>query len=400
MAHTKKQILIVGGGFGGVKAALELSKNPQIEVTLLSDRPTFRYYPALYHTATGGLHDQTSIPLDTILEGKPITLRQGAAEKIDRQKKVIITTDGKHLPYDILVLALGVVTNYFGIKGLEAYSYGIKSQEQINRFKQHIHQQLIDEHKPDSHYVIVGAGPTGIELAGALPAYLSTVMQNHQIKNHKAHIEIIEAAPRLLPRSSAKVSKAVAKRLKGLGISLKLGQSVQGETADSLMVSGKPIASKTVIWTAGTSNHPFFNANKFVIADHGKVAVDASLLAEEDIYVIGDNANTHFSGLAEIAVRDGVYVAEAITRQLAGKKPKAYHQKAPITVIPVGHNWATVEWHGKSLTGLVGWWLREAADWVAFKDIEPWWKATEQWMTEFGTEESCPVCVQAETTLN
>ena len=393
MTNTqKKQVLIVGGGFGGVKAALELSKQQDVSITLLSDQPNFRYYPALYHTATGGLHAQTSIPLDKIINEQVVTLLLGTAEKLDRKKKILTTKEGRHLSYDILILALGVVTNYFGIAGLEEYSYGIKSWEQIQRFKHHLHQQLTDDHQPDSHYVIVGAGPTGIELAGALPAYLERVLRMHHVRKHKVHIEVIEAAPRLLPRSSPRVSAAVGARLKSLGIELKLGQSVQGETAEALMVSGKPITSKTVIWTAGTSNHPFFTANTFTMADHGKVAVNGQMRSEKDIYVIGDNASTPFSGLAETAIRDAIFIAEDIGRRIHRQSPKTYHQRPPITVVPVGHNWAAVEWKGKSLTGQVGWWLREAADWVAFHDIEPWWKATEQWMTEFGSEETCPTC--------
>ena len=391
---TKKQtrVLVVGGGFAGVKAALQLSKNPQVDVTLLSDRPDFRYYPALYHTATGGRHAQSSIPLEHVLEGKRVKFEEGTAKTLDRGGKAIVTEDGRRFDYDVLVLALGVVTNYFGIKGLEEFSYGIKSWEQIQRFKQHVHKQMDDMHGANLHFVIIGAGPTGIELAGALPAYLRYVMRQHGVPQRKVHIEIVEAAPRLLPHSRPQTSAAVAERLKRLGIEVKLGQAVQGQTADSLMVNGKPVASRTVVWTAGTSNHPFFKANNFALNEHGKVVVDSSMRAEDDVYVIGDNAAMPFSGLAQVAVRDGVFIANDIARRQRGQTPKTYHQRAPITVIPVGEHWAAVEWHSLSLTGKIGWLLRAAADWVAFKDIEPWWRATSQWMTEFGGEEDCPTC--------
>jgi len=393
MTDTKQtQVLVVGGGFGGVKAALELSKQRDMHVTLLSDRPDFRYYPALYHTATGGRRAQSSISLKQIVDGKPITLEQGTAQTIDHKAKVVRTADGKALHYDIAVLALGVVTNYFGIQGLEEYSYGIKSWEQIQSFKHHLHEQLSGDGARELNYVIVGAGPTGIELAGALPAYLKQVMRQHGLPVQRAHIEIIEAAPRLLPHSTPRTSAAVAKRLSKLGITLKLGQTVEGQTAEHLMVSGKPIASRTVVWTAGTSNNPFFKANGFSLNEHGKVIVDSSLRAEDDLYVIGDNAATPFSGLAQIAVHDGSFVAQDIVRRHHGQMPKAYAPKAPITVIPVGEHWAAVDWKGKSLNGRIGWLLRAAADWVAFKDIEPWWRATKQWMTEFGGEEDCPIC--------
>ncbi|MGF7228489.1 MAG: NAD(P)/FAD-dependent oxidoreductase [Candidatus Saccharibacteria bacterium] len=393
--HTpsQKRILIVGGGFGGIKTALDLSKRADFAVTLLSDQDHFRYYPALYHTATGGLYAQSNIALNAIVNSKQVTLVQGKAKSLDRQNHRVITEDGAELGYEILVLAMGVVTNYFGIKGLEEHSYGIKSWEQIKKFKDHLHQQLADG-TPDLNYIIVGAGPTGIELAGALPAYLEKIMRNHGAKGPKPHITIIEAALRLLPRSPEKISSAVQKRLEKLGIELRLGQTVEGQTADSLMVNGQAIDSKTVVWTAGTSNHPFFKENNFALTDRGKVQVDECLRAEEGIYVIGDNANTEFSGLAQTALRDGNFVADDIVRRADGKTPEAYKPKKPISVIPVGEGWAAVEWGNKQFAGLIGWMLRSAADWIGFHDVEPWWKASQQWMTEFGSQEDCPTCAK------
>lgn len=390
--HHRHHALIVGGGFGGIKAALELSKHDGIAVTLLSDQPNFRYYPTLYHTATGGLRSQSSIPLVNILPTDKVTLATGTAERLDRNHKTIITREGHIIPYDTLILALGVVTNYFGIKGLDKYSYGIKSLEEIRRFKAHLHEQLTDQHGPDPHYVIVGAGPTGIELAGALPGYLRHIMRKHGISHRAVHIELIEAAPRLLPHAPRATSRAVRQQLRHLGIKLYLGQAVQGETADSLVINGKPMTSHTVVWTAGTANHPFFAANGFAINDRHKVIVDDYLREEPDIYVIGDNAATPFSGFAQTALHDGLFVSNNVVRALAGKKPRKYTPRQPISVIPAGPHWAAVDWGPMHFYGRLGWWLREAADWIGFHDFEPWWKATEQWATEFGEEESCPVC--------
>lgn len=374
-----------------MKAALELSKLHGVVVTLVSDHSCFRYYPALYHTATGGLYQQSNIPLKEIIDTGRVTFIQGTATTLNRTDKTVTTEQGDTLPYDTLILALGVVTNYFGITGLDEHSYSIKSKEQIQAFKAHLHSQL-DSGAPDLNYVIVGAGPTGIEVAGALPAYLKKIMRNHGIQGVTPKLTIIEAAPRLLPHSPEKISSAVAKRLQKLGIEVRLGQVVEGQSADSLMVSGQPITSKTVIWTAGTANHPFFKQNNFALAERGKVAVDEYLQAEENIYVIGDNANTQYSGLAQTALRDGLFVAADIKRRLHTKDTLAYKPKKPISVIPVGHGWSTVEWGSRSFVGLVGWWLREAADWVGFYDLQPWWKATRQWMTEFGEYEECPKC--------
>jgi NADH dehydrogenase len=395
MNEKKERVLIVGGGFGGVKAALELAADPHFAVTLLSDDTELRYYPTLYHTATGGQRANSSIPLATIFAGKSVKLVQGLAVTLDRKAKTITTQSGEVYDYDSLVIGLGVVTNYFGIPGLSEYSYSIKSQAEVERFKTHLHQQLVNDHLPDLNYVVVGAGPTGIELAGALPSYLRQLMKNHGIKHKAVHIDLIEAAPRLLPRLPKDTSRMVYRQLQRLGIKLYLGSIVQGETADELTVNGKPIRSHTVVWTAGVTNHTFFTENHFSLMGRGKVAVDVYLQAEDNIFVIGDNANTPFSGLAQTALRDGKFVAINLKRRARGKALKSYVAKQPTTVIPAGPRWAAVVWGNLRLYGWLGWVLREAADLIGFHDLEPWHVASKQWATEFGNQDSCPVCAIA-----
>ncbi|HXR49408.1 MAG TPA: FAD-dependent oxidoreductase [Verrucomicrobiae bacterium] len=392
----KERILIVGGGFAGVKAALELAGEQHFEIALLTDSNELRYYPTLYHTATGGKRANSSIALSTIFADKDIELKQGSAATLDRKAKTVTTTDGQALAYDTLILALGVVTNYFGIPGLQEFSYSIKTQAEVERFKAHLHKQLEDERRPDLNYVIVGAGPTGIELAGALPHYLQHIMANHGMPARKVHIDLIEAAPRLLPRSPKDTSRSVRRHLRKLGVRLYLGSVVQGETADELTVNGKPIRSHTVIWTAGVTNHPFFVANQFVLTKRGKVAVDTYLQAEDSIFVLGDNANTPYSGLAQTALYDGKFVANNLRRRAVGKRFKSYIAKQPISVIPAGPRWAAVEWGVLHFQGRLGWLLREAADLIGFHDLESWPLATKQWLTEFSGQDNCAVCTAAQ----
>lgn len=392
MDKTKTRVLIVGGGFGGVKVALELVGKEGLEVILVSDTPNFRYYPALYHTATGGTIHQSSIPLARLFEEKPVTLFEDTVTSIDRQKKQVKGKSGDKYAYDILVLGLGSVPNYFGIKGIEQYSYNIVTPENARRFRDHLHRQLIESGKPDLNYIIVGGGPTGIELAGALAGYLKEIMKAHSIKHKSVHIDLVEAAPKLVPRMPDRMSKAIARRLRSLGVKLYLNQKVEGETADSLTVNGKPIQSHTVVWNAGTATNSFFRQNDFTLSERGKVVVDDYLQAEKDIYVIGDNAATMYSGMAQTALYDALFVAENIERQLAGKLMKRYVPKQPIYVIPVGEGWAAVLWGKRQIYGFLGWLLRLAADLVAFKDYQPWWRAGRQWLTEFETDVDCATC--------
>ncbi len=390
---SKTSVLVVGGGFAGVKAAMELARSNKCDVTLVSDHSHFRYYPALYHAATGGRRAGARIRLENILKGSKVTFVRAVATKVNREKKYVETDDKQKLHFDQLLLALGNVTNYFGIKGLEDYAYGIKSSEEADRFKRHLHQQFIDNGCPDLNYVIVGGGPTGIELAGALPSYLNEIMKKHDVKECKLSIQLVEAAPKLLPRMSEAVSAAVTKRLTDLGIEIMLGTAVKGQTPDMLMAGDKPLKTHTVVWTAGVTNHPFFKTNNFKLTDRGKVEVDEYLQAEKDIFVLGDNANTMYSGLAQTALYDGEFVAENIKRQQDGKPPMVYAPKEPISVIPVGPRWAVVQWGKRVFSGWTGWVLRIMADLVGFHDLETWPKAGAQWITSMtGEDEDCPGC--------
>ncbi len=394
MAKDKQKVLILGGGFGGIKAALELAGQPDFALTLLSDHPDFRYYPALYHAATGGRRAASSIPLQEIFNGRKVEIIIDEAVKIDRQNKTVTGRSALIYDYDKLIIALGMVTNYFGIKGLAVHSYGIKTLGEAQQLRDHLHQLIADEGQPDLNYIVIGGGSTGVELAGALPAYLHWIMQRHDVMPKAIHIELVEAMPRLLPRMPRAYSNAVAKRLRKLGVKLYLNQAVETETGDTLTVSGHDIQSRTVIWTAGVINHPFFKANDFVLSEHGKVPVNEQLQAEPDIYVIGDNAETPYSGMAQTALHDAVFVAGNLKYTAAGKAPLPYRPKKPIYITPVGPKWAAVQWGGFQIYGWLGWILRKLADYAGYHDYEPWWLAGRHWLASNSGEENCPVCAR------
>jgi NADH dehydrogenase len=387
------RIVIVGGGFGGVKAALELADDPRFHVTLISDNPEFGHHPTLYRTATGGRNLISSYPLSGIFADKPVKLITDTATSLDRTTRSIMLQTGEQVPYDGLILALGVGTNFFHIKGLEEFAYGIKSLSDATKFKHHLHQQLIDDKQLDLNYVIVGGGPTGVELAGVLPSYLRDIAIKHHIPRQSIHVDLVEASPRLLPRMSKQTSRRVAAHLRSLGIKVYTKSAVQAQTADGLMVNNKPIRSHTVVWTAGVTNSPFFGAQGFQLAKNGKVRVDQFLQAEPGIYVIGDNADTPYSGMAQTALYDGHFVANNLRRLADQKDPRPYVAKKPAYVMPAGPKWAAVEWGPFRAYGRLGWWLRRAADFVAYSDYEPWQQATKRWMAEDDTQESCPYCV-------
>ncbi|HEY5549958.1 MAG TPA: FAD-dependent oxidoreductase [Candidatus Saccharimonadales bacterium] len=392
MASEKQKVLILGGGFGGVKTALELANHPHFAVTLMSDQLNFRYYPALYQAATGGSPVASSIPLSEIFAGKNVRIVQDSAKKLDRHSKQIHCKSGKIYGYDVLVVALGVITNYFGIKGLKEYSFGIKTLEDAQELRDHLHKLLMAEGQPDLNYVIIGGGPTGVELAGVLPAYIKHIMQRHKFPAKAIHVELVEAEPYLVPRMPRPYSIAIQKRLHRLGVKLHLHQKVEAETADRLTVSGRSIVSHTVVWTAGVTNHPFLAANKFSFSEQAKVLVNELLQAEEDIYVIGDNADTIYSGMAQTALYDGKFVAENFKRLARGKHPWPYKPRKPVYVTPVGQHWAAVQWGNLQIYGWLGWVLRRVADFVGYHDLQPWWSAYKHWEAENQSGETCKTC--------
>lgn len=374
-------ITIVGGGFGGVKAALELGKDSDINITLISANRNFVYYPSLYSTATGHDHKESWVPLEFIFRNYPnVRLKYDTITTIEPAKKVLKGTKLSY-HYTKLILALGSVTTYFGIEGLDHYAYGIKSESEIRALQKHLFRQMGDQGVVDKNYVIVGGGPTGVELAGALGTYLEKLRVFFGLREQKIHITLVEASPRLLPRMSKAASKAAYKRLRSLGVKVETKKMVQSATADSLMVSGKPIQSQTIIWTSGVANAPFFrqNAQHFTLNPRGKVVVDEFMQARPDIFVIGDNADTPLSGLAQTAVHDGVFVARHIQRMRSGRKPVAYHTRSLGVVVPIGYNWSIFERGPIRLTGAMGAFMRDMADIVGHHDILPMGHAIDTW---------------------
>lgn len=366
-------ITIVGGGFGGVKAALALSKDKRNRVTLVTDKPDFQYYPALYSSATGHSHLESWVPLGEIFADDDVRVYIDTVEKIDMKAKQLTGKSGTTYDYDACVIAVGSVTTYFGIKGLDTYAYGIKSADEIKRLKQHLYTDIAENHIVDKHYVVVGAGPTGVELSAALGSYLRRLCKRYSVEESHIAVDLIEAAPRVLPRMSEKTSKKVHKRLQKLGVTIQTDKKVEAASANDLVVSGNSIDSRTVIWTSGVANHPFFknNAPQFNLDARGHVAVDEYMRASDDVYVIGDNAATPYAGLAQTALHDALYVAESIKRRQDGKKLKKYKAVNPPVVVPVGERWAVFEWHWLRLYGWVASLLRRAADFLGYSDVLP-----------------------------
>ncbi len=380
-------ITIVGGGFGGVKAALELSKKKKNQITLISNNKNFQYYPALFSTATGHSYRESWVPLERIFrKHKNVRIVIDTITRIDPENHNIFS-ESRTYKYDELIMALGSVTTYFGIEGLDVYAFGIKSESEIRALQQHIMADMADGREDERNYVIIGAGPTGVELAGALGEYIRVLRKHYGIRKKSMRISLIEAAPRVLPRLSEQSSKRAEERLKSLGVHVETNKKVERQTADSLVVNGRPLKTQTVIWTSGVTNAPFFKANAehFDLNDRGKVKVDEFMRARAHVYVIGDNSNTPYAGLAQTALHDAIFVA----KHLKGSK-KTYKPKLPPCVIPVGHAWSLFEWGKLRFGGWPGAVLRRAADLIGYHDVLPIGWAIGAWRASSKKEMSLP----------
>ncbi|HSX00681.1 MAG TPA: FAD-dependent oxidoreductase, partial [Candidatus Saccharimonas sp.] len=257
------RLVIAGAGFAGIRAARHLGRSQRFQVTLITPEDAFSYYPQLYHAATGGVRSESAIPLTELFAGCHIELIKDKVATLNADGHTITTESGRTVPYDKLVLALGSVTNYFGIAGLPEFSHDIKTIAGAERFKDHLHQELTQDHKTDINYVVVGGGPTGIELAAALGDYLHRIVKLHHIEQPNYRINLVEAAPRLLPRSPDAFATHIHQRLLKLGVNVMTGLAVEGETVDALKLKGKgDMPTHTVVWTAGVSNNPFYKANE------------------------------------------------------------------------------------------------------------------------------------------
>ncbi len=389
------RVVIVGGGFGGVRAALSLANKRDINVKLISSQNIFEYHAALYRSATGRSPLEVAIPLnDFFADANNIEVVTDTITDLNAESKFVASESGSRYEYDSLILALGSVTDYFGIKGLKAYSYGVKSIHQALKLKRHLHEQLLRS-ETDREYVVVGAGATGVELSAELTSYLKKIRRKHKIKTAFV-VNLIESGSAPLANMPKDFSKAVERRLRRLNVKLFFNTPVKSETADAIKIKSKPIHTQTVVWTAGTSNNPFFSRfpKVFTLDSRKRVEVNEYLQAKPDIYVIGDSASTPYSGMAQTALHDAMFVANNICRKQKGKTLKTYRPKRPIYAIPVGTRWAAVLWGNRRVYGRIGWGIRRLADLRLYLTFLPFNKALTAWRYGFKDEEICSICRQ------
>ncbi len=380
---SQPRIIVVGAGFGGLAAAKAL-KNTPAEILLIDRTNHHLFQPLLYQVATSVLTpSQIATPIRSILRNqKNTTVIMGEVTGVDKDQKCVIVSDADRqnvpIAYDYLILATGASHSYFGHNEFAVYAPGLKSLADAEAARNKILQafELAEaEDDPARHrdlltFVLVGAGPTGVEMAGALAVLVRTNLKSEfrRIDPASARIVLVDMAPRVLGPFSEDLSKAAKTRLEKLGVEVRLGHSVEQIDADGIMVAGERIASKTVIWTAGVAPSP---AGKWLNVETdraGRVRIqeDLTVPGHVEIFVVGDTASFDqngkpLPGVAQVAMQQGRYAAKVIHNHIAGKRPPdsfSYFDKGSMSV--VGKGFAVLQ-SGKVQVSGFGAWLTWAA---------------------------------------
>lgn len=365
--------VIVGGGFAGVKTALELSRYQSGRVTLISDREHFVHHATLYSTATGHDPKETMIPLKEIFAAHPeVTVVHDTLTSLDPERNLVVCGH-KNYPYDALVMALGTEIDYGGLREAEQHTFGIRNLEQITRLHDHLHDTLVHDHHVDRNYVVVGGGLTGVELAGVLAAYIEQLSGLYLSKKATVSITLAEQSSRLLPDFSIQASTQTRRRLESLGVQVVTDAKVTALSHEYITLGTKKIPTHTVIWATGGRNNSFYaqHPQYFDITAAGHVRVNPYLEAYRDIYVLGDNIDIRGRGHATSALDMATFVADHLVRRATGKLYLPYRAKRRPLAVPIGDDWAYVEYLGVYTTGRLGKYFQERIVYDGYRQILP-----------------------------
>jgi NADH dehydrogenase len=375
---TLPRIVIVGAGFGGL-AATKALRNAPVQITLIDRSNHHVFQPLLYQVATSVLSPgQIGSPIRAICrKQKNATVILGEVTGIDKNQKCVFARDadreGVPIAYDYLILATGVTHSYFGHNEFAKFAPGLKTLADAEAIRNKVLQafELAEaEEDPTRHrdlltFIMVGAGPTGVELASAIAVLVRSTLKSEfrRIDPAAARIVLVDMGPRVLRSFAEALSQAANERLKKLGVEVRLGHSVNHIDADGIVVAGERIGSKTVIWTAGVAPSP---AGKWLNAemDHaGRVRIESNLTVpgHPEIFVIGDTPSLDqngkpLPGVAQVAMQQGRYAGKLIHTRIAGKSapsPFSYFDKGSMAV--VGKGFAVLESGKVHMSGLGAW---------------------------------------------
>lgn len=382
------RVIVVGGGFAGLAVARALDGVP-VDVLLIDRSNHHLFQPLLYQVATSALAPaDIAQPIRHLLRNlRNVRVHWDEVTGIDRQAREVQTASGKSLPFDYLVLATGATHSYFGRDEWAPTAPGLKSLEDARELQLRIlgaferAEMEARGARRDAllEFVIVGAGPTGVEMAGAIAelARHSLARDFRSVTPHCAKIKLVEAGPRILPSFDAGLAATAQKGLEAIGVEVLTGTCVTDIRSGTVWLDNKPLDTQTVIWAAGVQASPAAAWLGCAADRVGRVIVDQQLRISDDdrIFVIGDTAAqtpqgaAHpLPGLAPVAKQMGKHVAQVIKAELAGKPvPKAFRYRNWGTMATIGRNKAIADFGTMKLSGFPAW-IAWSLTHVAFLD--------------------------------
>ncbi len=371
--NGKKRIIIIGAGFAGLKLARRLAKSPY-QVVMIDKRNFHQFQPLFYQVATSGLEPSNiSFPVRKVFHQHPnLHFRNTELLEVFPKEKKILTKAGE-LTYDKLVIATGVDTNYFGNQNIEKYSISMKSTAQAINLRNRILESfeaaiLTDDRKEHSKLlsmVIVGGGPTGVELSGAIAELKNYVLPKDypELDFSRMKIRLYEAAPRLLNGMSDKAGKDAHKFLEKLGVEVHLNTMIKDYDGENMTLQdGTQYKVQNFVWTAGVGGKRIIGIADDLYVRGNRLAVDRTnqLKGSKDIYAVGDTAYMETDlyphghpQVAQVAIQQAVLLA----KNLKENKALQFEYKNKGAMATIGRNMAVVDLPGFSFSGVIAWFL-------------------------------------------
>ena len=377
MAPALHHVVIVGAGFGGLSAAQELA-GAAVRITIIDQRNHHLFQPLLYQVGTAALAtSEIAWPIRFLMRRREeVTTLLGEVGGIDTRTRRVNLQDGAGVEFDTLILATGARHAYFGHDEWEPFAPGLKTLEDATSIRRRVLLSLERaERETDPArrsalltFAIVGGGPTGVELAGAIVelVYQNLVGEFRRIDTRKARVLLIEAGPRLLPAFAPDLSAYALRALQRLGVEVRLGSAVTDCNSNGVRMGEETVAAEVILWAAGVRASPAAAWLGTPADNAGRVKVEPDLTApgHPEIFVIGDTATVNVwngkpaPGIAPAAKQQGLHVARTIKRRLAGdsqSRPFRYRHAGDLATI--GKRSAVIDFGWCKLKGWIAWWV-------------------------------------------
>jgi NADH dehydrogenase len=370
------RVVIVGAGFGGLETAHRLAGAP-VAITLVDRRNHHLFQPLLYQVATASLAtSEIAWPIRYLLRDRPeVTTLFATVSGVDADGHRVLLDDGDMLPYDTLVIATGARHAYFGHDEWEPFAPGLKTLEDATTLRRRIlvaFERAERETDPQRRaalltFVIVGAGPTGVELAGTIAELAQDTLPPdfRNIDTHKARVVLIEAGPRVLAGFADDLSAYAQRALESIGVEVVLGQAVTECSADGVVYGGHSLQAKTLIWAAGVRASPAAEWLGAASDRAGRLQVqpDLTVSGHPDIFAVGDTIivadadGKPVPGIAPAAKQQGRYVASCIKARLRGETPAPFRYRHAGSLAQIGKRKAVIDFGSIKLRGTLAWWI-------------------------------------------